>query len=211
MVRSLHRRGLLRVAHRAQGVRCYAAADDYDPHPPTERYQRLVTLAAQVLGPLPFRSLRSLAAGLRRRVPEIRDHVGQLRALVAAGALVQDGDWIWPAGLSMRDDAPARVRLLAPFDPLVWDRGRFERFWGWGYRFEAYTPKDKRVRGYYAMPLLYRDGVIGWANLSAQGETLRVEVGFEDARPSEAAFDRLLEEEAQAMARFLGLEAVAWA
>jgi hypothetical protein len=36
------------------------------------------------------------------------------------------------------------VRLLAPFDPVVWDRQRFEAFWGWAYRFEAYTPASKR-------------------------------------------------------------------
>ncbi|MGC4048239.1 MAG: crosslink repair DNA glycosylase YcaQ family protein [Paludibaculum sp.] len=49
------------------------------------------------------------------------------------------------------------VRLFAPFDPVVWDRLRFETFWGWAYRFEAYTPAPKRVRGYYALPLMWRD------------------------------------------------------
>jgi len=42
-----------------------------------------------------------------------------------------------------------RVWLLAPFDPVVWDRRRF-KLWGWAYRFEAYTPAPKRVRGNYA-------------------------------------------------------------
>ena len=49
------------------------------------------------------------------------------------------------------------MRLLAPFDPVVWDRRRFEMFWGWAYRFEAYTPAAKRQLGYYALPLLWRD------------------------------------------------------
>ena len=65
-----------------------------------------------------------------------------------------------------------RVRFLAPFDPVVWDRRRFELFWGWAYRFEAYTPVRKRKLGYYALPLLWRDEVLGWANLTwarAQG------------------------------------------
>ncbi len=61
---------------------------------------------------------------------------------------------------------PEAVRLLAPFDPVVWDRRRFEAFWGWAYRFEAYTPAPRRVRGYYALPLLWRDQVIGWGNLA---------------------------------------------
>ena len=59
------------------------------------------------------------------------------------------------------------MRLLAPFDPVVWDRRRFEILWGWAYRFEAYTPVPKRKLGYYALPLLWRDRVIGWANVSA--------------------------------------------
>jgi hypothetical protein len=50
----------------------------------------------------------------------------------------------------------------------VWDRRRFEHLWGWAYRFEAYTPAPKRVRGYYALPLLWRDRVIGWGNLAAR-------------------------------------------
>ena len=56
------------------------------------------------------------------------------------------------------------MRLLAPFDPVVWDRRRFELLWGWTYRFEAYTPAPKRTLGYYALPLLWRDAVVGWAN-----------------------------------------------
>ena len=46
------------------------------------------------------------------------------------------------------------VRLLTPFDPVVWDRDRFEMFWGWQYRFEAYVPAAKRRLGYYALPML---------------------------------------------------------
>jgi hypothetical protein len=57
---------------------------------------------------------------------------------------------------------------LAPFDPIVWDRRRFELLWGWAYRFEAYTPIVKRKLGYYALPLLFRDQVTGWANVSVR-------------------------------------------
>ena len=64
------------------------------------------------------------------------------------------------------------VRLLTPFDPVVWDRARFQVLWGWTYRFEAYTPASKRKRGYYAMPLLWRDRVIGWGNLSGKESRL---------------------------------------
>lgn len=63
--------------------------------------------------------------------------------------------------MSGREASSPQVNFLAPFDPLVWDRRRFEHLWGWSYRFEAYTPPAKRVRGYYAMPLLWGERVIG--------------------------------------------------
>ena len=66
----------------------------------------------------------------------------------------------------------SHTALLSPFDPIVWDRRRFELFWGWAYRFEAYTPAPQRVRGYYALPLLWRDQVIGWGNLAVQDGAL---------------------------------------
>src|SRR6187402_1521286 len=75
----------------------------------------------------------------------------------------------WPARDRIPDGvAGDTVYLLAPFDPVVWDRRRFEQLWGWAYRFEAYTPVGKRKLGYYALPLLWRDRVIGWGNLSMQ-------------------------------------------
>ena len=94
-------------------------------------------------------------------------------------------DWFWPAdedpGLAVSEES---VRMLSPFDPVVWDRRRFELLWGWAYRFEAYTPAPKRKLGYYALPLLWRDRVIGWANVSVQQGELRTELGFvEPGRP----------------------------
>ena len=73
------------------------------------------------------------------------------------------------------------MRLLAPFDPIVWDRRRFEAFWGWPYRFEAYTPAPAQL-GYYALPLLWRDGVIGWANVSAKDGQLDISCGYTACR-----------------------------
>jgi uncharacterized protein YcaQ len=87
---------------------------------------------------------------------------------------------------------------------VVWDRKRFEHLWGWPYRFEAYTPPAKRVRGYYAMPLLWCDAVIGWANARVHGNRLNVEVGFENA-PADSDFSRELEAEIARLQTFLGL------
>jgi len=99
------------------------------------------------------------------------------------------------------------VRVLAPFDPLVWDRRRFELLWGWTYRFEAYTPAPKRKLGYYALPLLWRDRVIGWANLSVINKTLRSDIGYIASPPRrDRAFRQALEQELNRLRVFLGLE-----
>ena len=92
--------------------------------------------------------------------------------------------------------------LLAPFDPIVWDRRRFEAFWGWAYRFEAYTPIAKRRLGYYALPLLFRGGVIGWANVTA--DAAAIDLGFVSGRPPrDRAFRRELDAEVERMRAFL--------
>jgi uncharacterized protein YcaQ len=99
------------------------------------------------------------------------------------------------------------LRLLAPFDPIGWDRLRFEALWGWAYRFEAYTPAPKRQRGHYALPLLWRGRVIGWANAQVTDGGLRVEPGYVSGRaPREAAFKGALAAEQARLAVFLGLD-----
>ena len=99
------------------------------------------------------------------------------------------------------------MRLLTPFDPVVWDRRRFELFWGWTYRFEAYTPAPKRKLGYYALPLLWGDRVIGWANLSVVDGELRSTFGYVDGRgPKARAFQHALQVELDQVCVFLGLE-----
>jgi uncharacterized protein YcaQ len=111
--------------------------------------------------------------------------------------------WYWPEAETPRaPKAPGEtVRLLAPFDPLVWDRRRFELLWGWAYRFEAYTPVKQRVRGYYALPLLWRDEVIGWATVDEAGPRFGYVSG---AAPKERAFARELEAEIARLHLFLG-------
>jgi len=117
-------------------------------------------------------------------------------------------DWYWPADENAMDRAtpPDTVRLLAPFDPVVRDRHRFELLWGWEYRFEAYTPERKRKLGYYAMPLLWRDRVIGWGNLSVKDGELYSEFGYVGSQPRDRAFRHELEAELDRMRTFLRLE-----
>ena len=111
-----------------------------------------------------------------------------------------------PASARHADAVPDVVRLLAPFDPVVWDRRRFEAMWGWAYRFEAYTPAAKRIRGHYALPLLWRDQVIGWGNLAVVGGQLQTDIGWVAGRaPRAAGLKAALTDELGRMHDFLGL------
>jgi uncharacterized protein len=78
--------------------------------------------------------------------------------------------------------------------------------WNWVYRFEAYTPAPKRKLGYYAMPLLWRERVIGWANLSIRDGVLETDIGYVGSQPPrERMFQRELEAEIDRMRDFLRL------
>jgi uncharacterized protein len=94
--------------------------------------------------------------------------------------------------------------LLAPFDPVVWDRRRFELLWGWPYRFEAYTPVKRRKFGYYALPLLWGDRVIGWANVSSANAILHADRGYVDGQqPRGRTYNRELDLELDRLREFL--------
>lgn len=210
---AMHYRGLLRVARRDNGIRLYEA---HQPQTPPEDVaavlDQLVDVLVMKYAPLPLPGLRQLVAMLQHAVPQWK---GQLRAALQRAtqrlpaADVDGVRWYWPVGedpMARRWQVLDRVRLLAPFDPVVWDRDRFERLWGWAYRFEAYTPPAKRVRGYYAMPLLWRDAVIGWGNLSVADGRLQAEIGYVNGQaPKEAAYRTALDAELADMAACLGV------
>ncbi|MFM8768286.1 MAG: DNA glycosylase AlkZ-like family protein, partial [Rubrivivax sp.] len=193
-------------ARQADGKGPVDAAD------PDAAMDRLVDVIVGQYAPLPMRSLSELVSHLRAAAPQWtqRRPAALARAKARLPSAEIDGRrWFWPADespTSRRHAAPEEVRLLAPFDPVVWDRRRFELFWGWAYRFEAYTPAPKRIRGYYALPLLWRDQVIGWGNLSVRDGRLLVDLGYQSGKaPRERAFHRALDEELDRMQRFLGL------
>jgi uncharacterized protein YcaQ len=121
-------------------------------------------------------------------------------------ARVDGVEWYWTERKVNAAEPQEIVRLLAPFDPVVHDRARFELLWGWAYRFEAYTPLAKRKLGYYALPLLWRENIIGWANLSTTSGGLQAEFGYVKTKPRERAFKRELEAELQRMRTFLSIE-----
>ena len=207
----MHYRGLLRVARREGGTRCYAARDAHDAVPdPAAALDAMVDVIVAKYAPLPSASLGQLVSHLSAAAPQWRD--GRRAALERArrrlpSATVGGTLWYWPAGenpASRAHQPDDRVRLLAPFDPVVWDRRRFEAFWGWPYRFEAYTPAPRRVLGYYALPLLWRDRVVGWANVGWRDGRLSVAVGFFGARIADPTFTAAMDDELQRLHAFLG-------
>jgi uncharacterized protein len=213
LLAAMHYRGLLRVVRREAGIRLYAAHEHAsapsDDAAQIARLDALMDAAVYAYAPLPARSLNFLLRRMRFAAPQWQHHltsaVRRARQRLAQTE-IEGITWYWPAQESATESAAEEtVRLLAPFDPVVFDRARFELLWGWIYRFEAYTPRAKRIRGYYAMPVLWRDRVIGWGNLSLKEGSLKAEFGYVKSVPRERAFGQSLEQELERIRIFLGL------
>lgn len=214
----LHYHGLLRVARRVDGIRVYEVAPPpavTDPLPPAERLRRVALLIARVLAPAPQATLQAMVGHLAHATRGLEGRRGAVRDLLASGELegdeAEDGvHYVWPAGMARSagedDGAARRVRFLAPFDPVVWDRRRFEHLWGWAYRFEAYTPAPKRRFGHYAMPLLWGEDVTGWVNCAVRGGRLDVAPSFVVGQPPPGSgFRAAFDVEVARMEHFLGI------
>ncbi len=212
----MHYRGLLRVARRDSGTRVYEAVDhppvDDSPAGQTQRAAALLDLVVQKYAPLPATTLTYLTRLLRYGAPHLEAHTRAAMKLARehlSSVQIDGTTWYWPASenpASRRHAPDARVRLLAPFDPVVWDRARFELLWGWTYKFEAYTPAAQRKLGYYALPLLWGDQVVGWGNLAvAEGRLTRTLRYVAGRAPGDAGFRPALDDELTRMRAFLGL------
>ena len=94
-----------------------------------------------------------------RRLIESRVRRNELVPVALEGAVKQE-HWARPDVLETSGDgASGMVHILSPFDPLIIQRKRTELFFGYGHRFEAYVPKQKRVFGYFALPVLVGDDI----------------------------------------------------
>lgn len=216
----LHRRGWLRIASRERGVRVYEVAPPRAATDPVAALDALIALLVRLLAPARLSLVRTLAGGIGKGLVDRPTARRLLKQAVDDGRMrverLDGVDYVLPAGDELvangtnekTDEGGAddeRLRILTPFDPLVFDRDRFEQLWGWTYRFEAYTPAAQRARGYYAMPMLWRGEMIGWANLALVDGALDADLGYVEGRPRDAAFDRALDEELSGIRAFLGV------
>lgn len=200
----LHYMGYIKIAGRKGGNRIYAYFEPPEDKLTTQqRLTELILHIVRILNPVTTKTLNQALHRQRRYFGQTKPIIDQLLKEGQLTKQTLDGvQYILlptnPAGQSHEG-----IKFLAPFDPLVWDRQRFEHLWGWPYRFEAYTPKIKRIRGYYAMPLLWNEDIIGWANVSKQGE---VDLGFVHRRPTSKQFEADLSDEIDRLHAFLRLD-----
>ncbi|OSZ55853.1 cytoplasmic protein [Streptomyces pharetrae CZA14] len=163
----VERRGWKRVYDLAErAVPSDLLHDDLDDR---ECLRRLVRLAGEALG-----------VGTRADIADYHRLKGdQVDAVIADSGLVPvtvEGwgkqAWADPEALETPPRGRHRTTLLSPFDSLIWERARTERIFGFTHRLEAYVPKQKRVHGYFAMPVLAGGRLVGRVDPAREGHTL---------------------------------------
>ena len=182
------------------------------PAPTVEEAQReLLVRSAQALG-------MGTAGDLidYYRLP-VREGRARLRELVEAGSLetAEVEGWTEPAYLNPEARLPRSVdtlTVLSPFDPVVWNRDRAARLWGFDYRIEIYVPAAKRVYGYYVLPVLHGERLVARLDIKTDrsGGALRVLGAFAEPDVDHGDLAERLRPHLFELARFVGVDGVSY-
>jgi uncharacterized protein len=178
--------------------------------PDREISQReLIATAARALG---VATENDLGDYFRLKLNEARPRI---RELVEAGELleVKVEGWRQPAYLSSALRIPRSLEaaaFMSPFDPLLWERQRTERLFGFRYRIEIYTPAAQRQHGYYVLPFLFGQNFVARLDLKADrtNQSLRVVGAFAEPQTEPKTFVHALAAELRSMADWLGLQKI---
>ncbi|WP_395360882.1 winged helix-turn-helix domain-containing protein [Streptomyces sp. YH02] len=172
--------------------------DDLDD---TECVRRLVRQAGEALGV----GTRADIADYHRLKGEQFDAVVETAGLVPVTVAGWGKPaWADPAALASEPRGRHRTTLLSPFDSLIWERARTERIFGFTHRLEAYVPKQKRIHGYFAMPVLAGGRLVGRVDPARDGGTLVARQVTLDGPKAVPAVARALREAAE----WVGCDAV---
>jgi uncharacterized protein YcaQ len=206
-ITTAYRRGFERYYDLPERVLPQAVLDL--PVPSVEdAHRELLRISARAHGIATYGDLRDyfrLAPG---------DTKDRIEELVETGELLPVKVEGWDKTAYLHKDAriPRRIEaraLLAPFDPVVFERTRTEKLFGFRYRIEIYTPAEKRQYGYYVLPFLLGDRIVARVDLRADrpASVLRVHAAYSEAGvPPETAAQ--LFDELKQMQAWLGLEAI---
>jgi uncharacterized protein len=181
------------------------------PASPREVTSYLLDRALRAQGLVSLDSICHLDAPSKaaiRRLIEARVRIGELVPIALEGAGKQE-HWARPETLeSIGEAASGLVHILSPFDPLVIQRKRTELFFGYGHRFEAYVPKEKRLFGYFALPVLAGDDIVAAIDLKTDRKNRKLLmqkwnwVGSGAPRGAGKDLKRRIEEELHRFERF---------
>lgn len=212
---SLHERGALRVAHRNKGFRIYGIATSHEQTLSNqERYKEIIVATLKAMGATTQKFLLRELSHFKYLVEPLKDRRKHLQELIKEGRvrvdLINAVEYLSVDEATKVQGKRSGVQILAPFDPIVRDRTRFEHLWNWTYRFEAYTPTARRKLGYYAMPVLWQNSIIGWANATVEGGRLKVHFGYATEKPDRKRYSEEAEQEVIRLATFLGLKGDCW-
>ena len=169
--------GDLTVSERSGMLKTYELTDrhfgwDARPKPASERQvvDYLLERALRSQGLVSLDSICHLDAKRKatvRATIEARVRRGTLTPVAIEGTEKVE-HWAEPQGLdAVLAFAPERAHILSPFDPLIIQRKRLKLFFDYDHRFEAYLPREKRVHGYFALPVLVGDDIVAAIDLKA--------------------------------------------